>query len=167
MKTILFVLTLGGSLAMASAQSTFSIMLDGLQETPPVASPGTGSGTLTLNPDFTITYLITFSGMRGAFMQGHIHGPAPIGQSGFPLTGLELSAPGTLSGMTRNFTLMELSYLFQGLTYVNIHTTAFPNGELRGQILPVPEPTTLALLVWAVAAFWSWRAVSRARNWVR
>jgi hypothetical protein len=31
-------------------------------------------------------------------------------------------------------------------TYLNIHTTAFPGGEIRGFLVPVPEPSTLLLL---------------------
>jgi hypothetical protein len=31
-------------------------------------------------------------------------------------------------------------------TYLNIHTTMFMGGEIRGFLTPVPEPTTLALL---------------------
>jgi CHRD domain/PEP-CTERM motif len=31
-------------------------------------------------------------------------------------------------------------------TYLNIHTTVFPGGEIRGFLVPVPEPSTLFLL---------------------
>ena len=31
-------------------------------------------------------------------------------------------------------------------TYLNIHTTAFPGGEIRGFLAPVPEPASIALL---------------------
>ena len=33
-----------------------------------------------------------------------------------------------------------------GQTYLNIHTMINPGGEIRGQLEPVPEPTTLLLL---------------------
>jgi len=38
-----------------------------------------------------------------------------------------------------------------GETYLNIHTTAFPNGEIRGFLAPVPEPASIALLGGALA----------------
>lgn len=40
----------------------------------------------------------------------------------------------------------QLPSLLAGLAYANFHTVLFPGGEIRGQILPVPEPGTLALL---------------------
>ena len=44
----------------------------------------------------------------------------------------------------------HLQDLQSGDLYFQIHTLNFPNGELRGQIVPVPEPGVLAL--WAAAA---------------
>lgn len=37
--------------------------------------------------------------------------------------------------------------LASGKAYLNIHTTAFPGGEIRGFFVPVPEPETAALAV--------------------
>jgi CHRD domain/PEP-CTERM motif len=39
-----------------------------------------------------------------------------------------------------------LNGLQNGLTYFNIHSNAFPSGEIRGQLQPAPEPATLILL---------------------
>jgi hypothetical protein len=36
--------------------------------------------------------------------------------------------------------------LISGQTYLNIHTSQFPGGEIRGQLQAVPEPTTMLLL---------------------
>jgi hypothetical protein len=36
--------------------------------------------------------------------------------------------------------------LNSGLWYFNIHTSTFGGGEIRGQILPVPEPSAWALM---------------------
>jgi hypothetical protein len=49
---------------------------------------------------------------------------------------------GTVEGARLAF----LNGLQNGLTYFNIHSNAFPGGEIRGQLQPVPEPTTLILL---------------------
>jgi hypothetical protein len=35
-------------------------------------------------------------------------------------------------------------------TYLNVHTVAFPGGEIRGFLTPVPEPASLALLATAL-----------------
>ena len=40
----------------------------------------------------------------------------------------------------------QVSDLEGGQWYINIHSSTFGGGEIRGQILPVPEPSTLLLL---------------------
>jgi hypothetical protein len=37
--------------------------------------------------------------------------------------------------------------LLAGETYINIHTTNFPNGEIRGFLSAVPEPSTWAMML--------------------
>jgi hypothetical protein len=49
---------------------------------------------------------------------------------------------GTVEGARLAF----LNGLLNGQTYFNIHSNAFPGGEIRGQLQPVPEPATLILL---------------------
>lgn len=49
---------------------------------------------------------------------------------------------GTVEGARLAF----LNGLQSGLTYFNIHSNAFPGGEIRGQLQAVPEPATLILL---------------------
>jgi hypothetical protein len=38
----------------------------------------------------------------------------------------------------------QLPNLFAGRAYLNFHTRQFPGGEIRGQIVPVPEPGAVA-----------------------
>jgi hypothetical protein len=40
-----------------------------------------------------------------------------------------------------------------GRAYLNIHTTTFPAGEIRGFLVATPEPTTMLLLGTGLASF--------------
>ncbi len=40
-----------------------------------------------------------------------------------------------------------LTNMQNGLTYFNIHTSAFGGGEIRGQLAPIPEPATWAMML--------------------
>ncbi|HEX2930053.1 MAG TPA: CHRD domain-containing protein, partial [Candidatus Binatia bacterium] len=40
----------------------------------------------------------------------------------------------------------QLPGILAGLSYINFHTTQFTGGEIRGQILLVPEPSTLIMM---------------------
>ena len=42
---------------------------------------------------------------------------------------------------------LQLANLFNGLAYANFHTVQFGGGEIRGQIVPVPEPATWAMML--------------------
>jgi len=44
-----------------------------------------------------------------------------------------------------------LAGLDAGEAYLNIHTTSFPTGEIRGFLAPVPEPETYALMLGGLA----------------
>ncbi len=114
-----------------------NVTFSGLQETPPNNS--TGTGTLTGNYDDAtniLTYTINFSGLSANVTAAHFHASPPgiagailIGPAGFP-TGV---TSGTFS-TTHTLTATQEDSLKRGLFYFNIHTTAFPGGEIRAQI---------------------------------
>ncbi len=111
--------------------------LNGASEVPTVATSATGSGSLTLLGS-QLLYEINYSGLAGSATASHLHGPADATTSAGVLE--PLAAPtgtsGTISGRL-TLTPTELGYLLAGQTYINIHSTAHVNGEIRGQIWPV------------------------------
>ncbi|MEO7911304.1 MAG: CHRD domain-containing protein [Roseiflexaceae bacterium] len=116
----------------------FSTKLSGASETPESVGPGRGSGTLLLLPADPVTstrkliFDIQFSNLYAAETMAHIHKGAPkvIGPIIEPLP---LGSPkrGVL-----NIQAQTAEDLLAGLLYVNIHSLALMNGEIRGQILP-------------------------------
>jgi aldose sugar dehydrogenase len=105
--------------------------LTGAQETPPNNSPGVGTATLLLSPDETSARVsLNFSGLTSGETDAHIHGPGAAGVIApilFPLPS------GNFSDFQISLTPTDLSHLKDGLLYINVHTTNFPNGEIRGQ----------------------------------
>ena len=104
--------------------------LDGAQETPPVVTAATGSATLVLNGDDTLTYDVITTGLTGTM--AHIH----LGAAGVPgpiIINL-VGGPAIWSGTTAPLTAEQKAQLKAGLLYVNVHTAANVNGEIRGQI---------------------------------
>jgi len=129
---IVFTLALVMLAGSASAQN-FVATIDGAQETPPNASPGTGSATLVLDTAAnTLSYTIMYGGLLGAESAAHIHGFAPPGTPGGVLHPLPAGNPKI--GVW-NYSEAQEANIIAGLTYINIHTMSFPGGEIRGQIV--------------------------------
>ena len=153
---------------------TFVGSLTGANEVPPVPSPGTGLATVVLDSTAqTLQVNVAFSGLTSNDNAAHIHCCAPLGTNagvattvpafpGFPLgvtsgsyssVVFDLTQPTiynpafvTLQGGTIPLAEAALIAGIQnGQTYLNIHTMINSGGEIRGQLEPVPEPTTLLL----------------------
>jgi hypothetical protein len=130
----------------------FSATINGAQETPAVVTTGTGTASLTLD-DVTGAWNLTgsFSNLQGNANNAHIHGPAPVGVAAAPIKGLSFTAgvtSGTISGsdsLTGVFSGSQMNDLKNGLYYVNVHSTFATGGEIRGQLVQIPEPTSAVL----------------------
>lgn len=158
MRTRTLLVALGLTTAAASQALLWNISatLSGANEVPPNTSPAVGTSLGTFD-DITGQLLLTTigTGFVAPVTAAHIH-QAPPGVAGpviFPLTG----APGGMTYVSvDNFSLTPA----QGLTlttggyYVNVHSQAFPGGEIRGQLAAtaVPEPATMIALVAGAAA---------------
>jgi hypothetical protein len=117
----------------------FAAALDGLQETPPnnaQATSAKGTGLVLLNSSETSALVgLQFQSLSSAETAAHIHGnaapgvPAPIL---FPLTPIVIVNP--LVNFQILPTPQQVADLKANLHYQNVHSTNFPNGEIRGQL---------------------------------
>jgi hypothetical protein len=149
-KVLVILVALICTLGSARADQLFNINLFGIQEVPPNASPGSGSGTAFFDSTgLTLTLNVTFSGLTASTTASHIHTGAvgvagPVAVDTSPITTIGATS-GTVSG-TVSIASTHVANLLAGNTYLNIHTTAYPGGEIRGQLVAVPEPTSAALV---------------------
>jgi hypothetical protein len=127
--------------------------LDGLQETPPIATPATGNASITYDDvSNLLSWTITYSGLLGTANNAHFHGPATFGVSALPRVNIPFNSGVTSDVLVGSATISEAfeAELLNELWYINIHSTVHPGGEIRGQV--IPEPGTLALLGLAMGA---------------
>jgi Cu/Zn superoxide dismutase len=115
----------------------FDASLNGAQEVPPVTTNAKGVGSLRLNTTMdTLYYDIVSTGLSGAITGAHIHGGA-IGTAGGVLIDLTNSITGNrIKGNINGAPLTKeiINQMLVGETYLNLHTAANPNGEIRGQV---------------------------------
>lgn len=160
MKKILTLSLLAGGLAAAVAQGTFQFTVypTGAEEVPPNSSlNGATPGTLVLNgTTLSYNFGVVIGNGSPLLTDATINGPAGVGMNApvlfdlgapSPYPGINPPLGGYFQGSIGNLASAQMSDLLAGLWYVNVFTdSSFPNGEYRGQISPVPEPATFALL---------------------
>ncbi|MET4108875.1 CHRD domain-containing protein [Hymenobacter sp. UYP22] len=115
----------------ASNMVNVAATLDGKQEVPANSSTATGAMTGTYDKSTnTITYRVTYQGITP--LAGHLHVGAPTVNGG---TFVTFANVGT-SPITGTATISDADEvkLLSGETYVNLHTQAYPNGEIRGNM---------------------------------
>ena len=118
----------------ASAQDV-KVKLTGAEETPPVASAASGTGTISIGADKSVSGTIETTGIEGTV--AHIHLGAP-GKAGPPIITLVKGADGHSWSVPPGSTLTDEQYASfkAGDLYVNVHSAAHKPGEIRGQLKP-------------------------------
>jgi len=119
----------------------FVAQLSGAQEVPPNNSTASGTATVLLSPDETTARVsLNFSGLSSAETVAHIHGPGAAGVIApvlFPLP------QGEFSDFVITLTSGDVQNLKSGLVYADVHSTAIPTGEVRGQFQTLNSASTI------------------------
>jgi hypothetical protein len=139
---------------------TLSTKLSGFQEVPPKLTAGTGAFSATIVGG-KLSYKLTYSGLSSDAFMAHIHfgqravaagifiwlcgsaqAPGPAGTPTCPAGG------GTVTGTADAASVQAIAaqnvsagdfagaiaIIRSGNAYVNVHTTNYPSGEIRGQL---------------------------------
>jgi hypothetical protein len=110
------------------------VTLTGAEETPPVTTSATASGTITIAADKSVSGTLKTQGIDGTV--AHIHVGAP-GQSGPPIITLSKGADGVWSVPAGSkLTDEQFADFKAGKLYVNVHSAEHKAGEIRGQLKP-------------------------------
>ncbi len=117
---------------VADPNVVFKATINAASEVPTNTSTASGLATLTYNTTTKIfTVSLTYTGLTPT--AGHIHKGA-VGVSGgviFGFTGL--ASPFSYTSVALDAT--QEADLMAGLYYVNLHTTTYAGGEIRGQLI--------------------------------
>jgi hypothetical protein len=169
------------AMAATAQAANYTTILTGAAEAPPNTSPGIGVATVSFDPALHILDInVAFGALVGETLAAHIHcctttpgsgiagvATEPPTFSGFPL-GVRSGAyshrydtslaatwhQAFLSDYGGSTTLAEAAFaaaMNEGRAYLNIHSSTYPPGEIRGffapmAATPVPEPADIALL---------------------
>ena len=124
---------LAGCASMAGTGS-IQVTLSGSQEVPPVTTAATGSGTITVGADKSVSGNVTTAGLVG--VAAHIHDGAPD-KNGPVIVPLNKSSDNSWSVPAgARFTDAQFESYKAGNLYINVHTAAHKGGEIRGQLKP-------------------------------
>ena len=119
--------------AGAAIADTMKVELTPAQEVPPIQASSSGSGTITINDDGSVSGSVTAQGFTPT--AAHIH-EGKAGANGkvivpFTKDGDKFSAPAGAK-----LTPDQMKAFKAGDLYVNIHSAAHPGGEVRAQLKP-------------------------------
>ncbi len=157
-----FLLFLAGAVAAVAHPRHLRANLRGIEEVPAISTTGNGEFRAEISDDdTTIEYELSYADLEGDVAQSHIHfgqkgvnggvvlflcsnlAGAPPGTPACPpapatvtgtLTAAEVMRGAAGQGIAAGELEEVLQAIRRGVTYVNVHSSLFPSGEIRGQV---------------------------------
>ena len=122
------------SYPLSARAEDVKVMLSGGQEVPPVNSSGSGTGTITVGEDKSVSGSVKTTGVNGTM--AHIHNGA-AGKNGPVIVPLTKDGDGAWT-VPPGAKLTDAQYAAfkAGDLYVNVHSAQHQSGEIRGQLKP-------------------------------
>lgn len=142
MRTVCLSLALLLACAGGAAAETlhFATVLSGKNEKVPNNVPATGTASVTLDTvTKTATYRIEFTGLSGPVKILHIHGLRPPSGGAPEVIMMRMDHPTSPVTGTVSFTDAQIAQLKHGDLYVNVHSDKYPDGEIRGWLVPASD----------------------------
>ena len=132
-------LVIAGALGLLASTATMSQMmggqkvtLDGASEVPAVTTTATGTATVDIKADRSVTASVTVSGMTAT--ASHIH-EAAAGANGPVIVPFVKTGDNTFAAADgAKLTEAQYESYKAGKLYVNVHSAKNPGGEIRGQL---------------------------------
>ena len=115
----------------AAVGADVMLKLSGANEVPPVTTSATGEGTISIAESGAVSGSVTTKGIQGTAAHIHVGAAGKNGPVAVPFTkdGDTFKAP---AGAKLNADQMKA--FKAGDLYVNVHSAAHPDGEIRGQL---------------------------------
>ena len=127
---------IGGQIKLETDVSFFAV-LNGANEVPPTASIGYGLAVLELKMDTGYMRVnVVAQGLTDAITGAHLHFGLPGNTGGVAVDLVPFISGNTVTGKVDGADVAAvLDSLMAGQLYINLHTSTYPDGEIRGQVV--------------------------------
>lgn len=153
---------LAGTGAVADDDPEISTRLSGFKEDPPLSTPASGRFEMTIDEDRgEATYVLSYTGLEGTVTQAHVHfgtrfstggvsvwlcetaaSPSPVASTpACPSSGTvegTVEAADVVGPSAQGIDAGQFGELLRAIeketTYVNVHSTKYPGGEIRSSL---------------------------------
>jgi hypothetical protein len=121
-------------------KTDFRATLNGSNEVPPTESRGSGWFEAVYRPSTKVLeYRLNLVGLSGPITMGYLHGPAAPGENAQQVAPINIPIYDYTIWDGVTLTEEQAGQVLAGLWYVNVMTLQYPDGEIRGQILPLKK----------------------------